>query len=181
MAPAIRGTPPGVKVKVKVKMENENEIDELLKIAVEAGLEGLDFLSQFSYAQLADGYNGIGPEFLPPKLRNKVTDILAIFAPAALIHDMRNEMSDGTRASFLAANDEFRRNCIKLADFHFGPFRPRRYHARGIAQVLYDFVSAENFGWRAWLEAKERHAAKISSGNSVWGGSKNPVNPVNPV
>jgi len=35
------------------------KIDALVKLAVEADLEGLDFLAQFTYAQLADGYNGI--------------------------------------------------------------------------------------------------------------------------
>lgn len=141
-------------------MCDKTKIDELVKTAVEAGLEGLDFLSQFSYAQLADGYNGIGPEFLPPRVRDRVTDFLSLFEPAALIHDLRNEFSDGTREGFLTSNDEFRRNCLKLADMRYGMFSLRRYRARAVAQVLYDFVSADSFGWRAWLEAKERHEAK---------------------
>ena len=141
-------------------MKTREEIDDLMMKAVEAGLDGLDFMARFTYEDLADGYNGIGPEFLPPKLRDRVSDILHIFAPAALIHDMRNEYSDGSREKFLAANDEFRRNCIKLADANYGIFRPRRYHARAIAQILFDFVSSDNFGWRAWLEAKARHEAK---------------------
>jgi len=136
------------------------KIDALVKLAVEADLEGLDFLAQFTYAQLADGYNGIGPEFLPPAVRDRVTDFLSIFEAAALIHDLRNEYSDGSREGFLAANDEFRRNCLKLADMRYGMFSLRRYRARAVAQVLYDFVSADSFGWRAWLEAKERHEAK---------------------
>ena len=149
-------------------MNDEKKIDALVKRAVDAGLEGLDFLSSFSYQELAAGYNGIGPEFLPAGLRGAVTDWLWIFEPPALIHDMRNEVADGTRAAFLCANDEFRRNCIKLADFNYGVFRPRRYHARAIANILFDFVSSDNFGWRAWLEAQERHVAKLASGNSVW-------------
>ena len=162
--------------------QKKAEIDELLKIAVAANLEGLDFLSQFTYDQLADGYNGIGPEFLKPKVRAAVSGFLHIFKPAAVGHDLRNELSDGTRESFNAANDEFYRNCLKLADYYYKGKDSRRWHrARAVADILYRCVCAENFGWRAWLEAKERHAAKISSGNSVWGGSKNPVNPVNPV
>ncbi len=151
----------------KERMENE-KIDELVKIAVAADLEGVDFLSQFSYAQLADGYNGIGPEFLKPGIRAKVSEFLHIFAPAALGHDLRNELSDGTRRGFQAANDEFYRNCLRLADYHYSADKRRRRRARAVAQVLYGFVSAESFGWRAWQEAKERHAAKLASGNSVW-------------
>jgi hypothetical protein len=143
-------------------MKTEQEIDALVRRAVEAGLDGLDFLSTFSYAELARGYNGIGPEFLPEWMRDLVSDKLDIFAPAALGHDMRNDVSDGTRASFLAANDEFRRNCLKLADLAY-PQQPgvaddlKRARAKAVAEILYCFVSAEGFGWKAWLEAHERY------------------------
>ena len=144
-------------------MKTEQEIDALVRRAVEAGLEGLDFLSTFSYAELARGYNGIGPEFLGSTIRDKVTSRLVLFEPAALIHDLRNDVADGTRESFLAANDEFRRNCLKLANAAYPWYSLKRYRAPGVAQILYDFVSAENFGWRAWLEAHERFVERISS------------------
>ena len=150
-------------------MTDEKEINELLEIATAANLDGLDFLSQFTKAQLADGYNGIGPEFLKPKVRAAVSEFLHIFKPAAVVHDLRNEMSDGTRKGFKYANDEFLRNCLKLADYYYkGKDARRHLRARAAAKVLYAFVSAEHFGWRAWLEAKERHAAKTISDNSVW-------------
>ena len=78
-------------------MTDKAEIHELLEIAKAANLDGLDFLSQFTEDQLADGYNGIGPEFLGEKVRAKVSEFLHIFKPAAVAHDLRNEMSDGTR------------------------------------------------------------------------------------
>ncbi|MBQ3749292.1 MAG: hypothetical protein II863_17930 [Kiritimatiellae bacterium] len=145
-----------------------SEIAELKRLAVAAGLDGLDFLAQFTDDQLADGYNGIGPEFLKPRIREKVSEFLHIFKPAALGHDLRNELSDGTRAGFERANDEFLRNCRKLADYHYADSPRRRRRARAAALVLYGFVSARQFGWKAWLEAKERHAAKMASDNSVW-------------
>lgn len=152
-----------------MESEKNSEIDELLKIAVAADLEGLDFLSRFTYDQLADGYNGIGPEFLKPNVRKKVSEFLHIFKPAAVGHDLRNELSDGTRESFYAANDEFYRNCLKLADYYYKGKDSRRWHrARAVADILYRCVCAENFGWRAWQEAKDRHAAKLASDNSVW-------------
>ncbi len=150
-------------------MTDEKEINELLEIATAANLDGLDFLSQFTEDQLADGYNGIGPEFLGEKVRAKVSEFLHIFKPAAVAHDLRNEMSDGTRKGFKYANDEFLRNCLKLADYYYkGKDARRHVRARAAARILYAFVSAEGFGWRAWLEAKERHAAKLISDNSVW-------------
>ena len=152
-------------------MKSEKEMDALVRRAVEAGLEGLDFLSSFSYAELARGYNGIGPEFLPEWMRDVATDKLDLFAPCALVHDMRNDVSDGTRAGFLDANDEFRRNCLKMADLAYPP-RPgvadglKRARAKAVAEILYCFVSADGFGWRAWLEAHERFVKRQNKENS---------------
>lgn len=145
-------------------MTDEKKIDALVKRATDAGLDGLDFLASFSRQELAEGYNGIGPEFLPAGLRAQVTSFLWMFEAAALIHDMRNEVADGTRASFLYANDEFRRNCLKLAEKNYPrmvqDFR-KRYRAKAVAQILYDFVSADSFGWKAWMEATARHREKL--------------------
>ena len=145
-------------------MTDKAKICELLNTAKAANLDGYDFLVGLGIETLQDGYNGIGPEFLDPKLREKVSELLSIFEPAALAHDLRNEFSDGTREGFEYANDEFLKNCLRLADYHYCFINPRRYRARAVARILYKFVSAENFGWRAWLEAKARHAAKIASG-----------------
>ena len=143
-------------------MCDEKKIDALLQRAVDAGLDGLDFLASFSRQELAEGYNGIGPEFLPEVIRAQVTSFLWIFEPAALIHDMRNEVANGTREGFLAANDEFRYNCLRLADDAYPTNRKHRVAAKAAAEILYLFVSADGFGWKAWLEAHERYVKKTN-------------------
>ena len=148
-------------------MKTEAEIDELVKRAVAAELDGLDFLTQFTYAQLADGYNGIGPEMLKAELRAKITKYFDVFAPAALGHDLRNELSDGTRQSFMFANYEFLVNCIKLALARYSWKSLKRYASVCAAWEAYKFVAGD-VGWTAWLQAKGRHAAKMASDNSVW-------------
>ena len=140
---------------------------ELYGLANAAQLDGVEFISHFSAAELADGYNGIGPEFLPATIREKVTQHLSLFAPAALIHDLRNELSDGTRQSFNYANYEFLSNCRKLAAWKYAWYNPRRWIARHVATLLYNFVAGD-CGWTAWLQAKERHAKKLASLDSVW-------------
>ena len=136
-------------------MKSETEIDELLKIAVEAKLDGLDFLSSFTYEQLADGYNGIGPEWAGEKVRGWVTGHFALFAPAALVHDLRNYRSDGTRKAFSYANLEFLANCLKLADAAYPWYSWRRYRARAAAHIAYDFVAGPG-GWKAWRDCYEK-------------------------
>ncbi len=137
-------------------MVDEKKIDALLQRATDAGLDGLDFLASFSRQELAEGYNGIGPEFLPAGLRAQVTSFLWMFEAAALVHDMRNHVSDGTRENFDFANVEFRFNCFQLSDRAYPWWNWKRYRARLVADALYDFVSSPA-GWKAWLEAHEKH------------------------
>ncbi len=137
----------------------QNKLEYLTWIAFDAELEGYDFVIDFSDEELRIGYNGIGPEWFPPELRSKVTDILAIFEPAALVHDMRNVVSDGTREKFDKANDEFLHNCLKLANYHYPWYSLRRYRARAAAFAMYEFVSSPG-GWRAWMDAAEARVAK---------------------
>jgi len=139
--------------------EKEAKIDALIKRAAEARLEGLDFLAAFGYGVLCREYNGIGPEWVGADIRELVTRHAAIFEPAALIHDMRNYMSDGTEAAFHHANGEFLLNCLKLAKQTYPWWRPRRYAAIAAANAMFDFVEGPG-GWKAWLEAHERFVNK---------------------
>ena len=131
--------------------DRQKKIDQLVKLAVEAELDGLDFLASFDYDQLSDGSNGIGPAWAGETVRARVTEHLSIFEPAALIHDMRNSVSDGTRGAFEAANLEFLANCLKLADAAYPWYSWKRYRARAAAYAMFAFVAGPG-GWLAWLE-----------------------------
>lgn len=130
----------------------EAHVAGLLQSALSAGLMGADWASEHGLAWLVEAYNGIGPEFLGEDLRAKSTAWFRIFEPAALIHDGRNHVSDGSTANFIYANQEFRCNCLILADRAYPWWNWKRYCARVIADALFDFVSSPA-GWRAWLEA----------------------------
>lgn len=132
-------------------MADENKIDELVQKAVEAGLEGVDFLQGFDYADLCREYNGIGPEWAGECVRAWATGKLALFEPAALIHDMRNAQSDGTREGFERANDEFLHNCLKIINAHYHEDEKKYAKARAAVFAMYAFVAGPG-GWVAWRE-----------------------------
>lgn len=136
-------------------MCDEAKIDELVQAAVLAELEGVEFLQGFDYATLCREYNGIGPEWAGAPIRAKVTQYLTLFEPAALIHDLRNYMSDGSRFGFDYANMEFLGNCLKLADDAYPWYSWRRYRARAVAHLLYDFVDGPG-GWTAWADCNAK-------------------------
>lgn len=131
-------------------------IEKLCEEAERKNLYGVSFMRTFNPEDIQDAFNGIGAEFLKDEIRGWLSKTLKVFLAAAMIHDLRNEMSDGSREAFWIANDEFRRNCIKLAKIEYGIFSKKRYRALLVAQILYCFVSSEVFGWKAWLDAKEK-------------------------
>ena len=132
--------------------EKRRHVDALVHIAKAANLEGAEILDNYTVAQLAEIYNGIGPEFLPEETRNRVTAYLSIFEAAALIHDVRFQESDKTRKAFNFANMEFRENCRTLGEFHYAWYNWRRYRAYAVSTILYEAVSSD-LGWIAFNQA----------------------------
>ena len=132
-------------------MKTKEEIDKLLETAVLAGLDGTDAVSDCSYEEIAAAYNGIGPEWLPEKVRAKITAYLGIFEAAALIHDIRYQKADGSADRFHQANYELRDNCFRLAEYSFPWYSWRRYAAYLAAIKM--FEACENFGSVAYASA----------------------------
>ena len=135
------------------------KVKELIDRIYDIGLVGTDFLSRFDRETIRREYNGIGPEFFDPALRAKVTEFLSVFEPAAVIHDMRNYESDGQRDAFHYANWEFLENCRKCADAAYPWWSWKRYRARAVAKILFDFVDGSP-GWRAWMDCYEKNKNK---------------------
>ena len=131
------------------------EVAALLATAQEAGLEGADWAARKPLAEIVAAYNGIGADWMPAEVRAKITEWLALFEPAALIHDLRYTESDGYRLWFNYANDEFLRNCRRLAANRYAWYNWRRYRANAVAAILYECVRSEG-GWRAWQDAAKK-------------------------
>lgn len=155
---------------------DKETIDSLVRRAVVAELDGCDFLSIFDYEELAREYNGIGPEWLPEKWRAKASDYFELFAPAALIHDMRYSRSDGMRYAFNFANMEFRDNCLKLANAAYPWYSWKRYRARAVALFLFDCVDC-TCGWIAWLDASRKNLTRAETSHKGADGIPAPFRP----
>ena len=137
-------------------MDKRDEIDSLWRQAVDLGLSGLEELALLSADEMAAAWNGIGPEFLPSEIRDRITDALALFKPACFIHDLRFAQSDGRRHEFVLANAELLDNCRKCAA-HAYPWwlHPwKRIRANAAAALIYKACSS-SAGWRAWIDAHE--------------------------
>ena len=140
----------------EAKDRKEEHVARLLEKAVTFGLDGYEWVTSLGFRTICREYNGIGPEWAGAAIRANVTKHLALFEPAALIHDLRNYKSDGSRYGFNFANIEFLTNCRALANAAYPWYSWRRYRARAIAYALYDFVSGPG-GWKAWMDCFERN------------------------
>ena len=133
----------------------KSKVEQLIEKAKSLNLMGLRFILGFGVDAICKAYNGIGPQFLPEKLRNKVTSFLGIFEPAALGHDLRFDQSDGTRESFDYANCEFFVNCHKCAKAAYPWWNWKRYRAYAVIDAMNEFNCSDRGGWKAWLYAYE--------------------------
>ena len=132
--------------------ENLALVAQLLDEAREAGLDGYAQANAKGLAWCTERYNGCGPECLRPRARAKLTSYLALFAPAFMLHDCDFAESDGKMASFHAANERLRVNCLKLADRAYAWWNWKRYRARLAADLIADLCDSI-FGFYSWEEA----------------------------
>lgn len=131
------------------------KVGNLYEEAVRAGLYGVEELHKYSDAEMAAMYNGIGPDFFPSDVREKVTDFLSLFEPAALIHDVRYSESDRTEETWHAANQEFLQNCLTLVRRKYGWLHVMKGgRAKLAAYAMFEAVES-TAGWLAWTKRRD--------------------------
>ena len=81
--------------------------------------------------------------FPPRNLRwiELITRHLALFEPAAMLHDLAFEQSDGTWDGFALANGNFYQNCLLLADEGFKWLETGTHTVYAAVRILYFCVS----------------------------------------
>ena len=134
-------------------MDGIDEIMSLRKACEDMELENREILAKYTDGQLADIYNGIGPEGFPGWLRKALDALHPSLRPVAMIHDVEWHESDGRRETFDESNARFRRNGCKVACESFGWWSPRRY------KVMWDAVKfariCQTFGFGAFYAPYE--------------------------
>ena len=128
-----------------------SDVIRLRAVVARLRLIGRDLVLALPTDALAAAYNGTGPEFLPQRIRQKLDKIARPFLPAVMVHDVDFTFSDGTRRSFLVANQHLLCNCIICAcDAH--PWHSWRRYAL-ILESWALYRACHKFGWIAWIQA----------------------------
>ena len=90
------------------------EIKRLREKCAEYELAGREILDRFTLEELAEEYNGAGPDSWIPEARNILTKAMALFKPVVLIHDIQFAQSDGTEEGFTKTVDDWCANTKKI-------------------------------------------------------------------
>lgn len=88
------------------------DINRLVGKARILGLDDNGMFSRYTPEQMAEVYNGIGPDRFPEWFRDFLTSLNHVILPAVLIHDLDYDHG-GTKADFYASNKRLGRNARK--------------------------------------------------------------------
>ena len=123
------------------------EIAALRQKCSELHLEGREVLDKYGDEEQQTICNGIGPRGVPLFLRKALNRLHPALEPAALIHDVDFEESDGTEENFIRANDRFFTNG-SLGALNYAWYDPRRYAA--LFQAYRLSMLCRHFGIFCW-------------------------------
>lgn len=123
-------------------------IEKLVKEAQDYQLQRQQILKRYSFQQLAQIYNGIGPAAFPQKLRDAISDLHPSLQVVALIHDVQWHQTDMKKQTFSETNQRFKRNGYTVAEKKFAWYDLRRYLVMNHARCFGNLCQA--FGWVAY-------------------------------
>ena len=138
-------------------MYDRAKLRELLDVAESAGLDCPADFRRAGIDDLAVYCNGIGADWMPDWLREAISGLNPTLVLAADIHDIRYALG-GTESERKAADDEMLENGLKLANYRYGWYDPRRYWVRKQMRKFHAIL--REFGGWAW---KYREAANGAS------------------
>ena len=133
----------------EAKTNKLNEISNLIAKAKALVLEDSGLIDCWLPEELLPIYNGIGPAWLPAAIRNRITEHLAVFAPACLIHDFHFHVADGSRAEFNRVNDILERNCRRCINGATKWYQILR-RAAGYYAAHLIAEACRRYGWSAY-------------------------------
>jgi hypothetical protein len=125
------------------------EFESIYEQIAEFSLLTTEHYKTLSKEEIKEEYNGIGPEWMPKKCRDWLTDHFEYFAPATVVHDIDYGDSDKTKIGFTAANERLRTNCkllLKAKGCQWYKIWLYKYRVNEIADAC------QEFGWSAWSE-----------------------------
>jgi hypothetical protein len=134
--------------------ERQRKIVNLLELITNYELETCENFGLLTIAELANIYNGAGPDWMPKWGREATTAFLKLFEAAFLIHDVEFHYSDKLRPTFNAANKRMWLNMRKIINALFPWWNPFTWvdRTRWWTRAYIAYKACDLGGWGAWID-----------------------------
>ena len=135
-----------------------SEVEKLMAEARMLNLENVGILDRYSMEEVANIYNGIGPDRFPEWLREMLDDLHPSLCVVALIHDLEY-YEGGSKEMFTESNERFYRNGKTVAFAKYAWYDPRRYLVWNKARQFRNICNS--FGWAGWNKTENQEEEKV--------------------
>lgn len=142
-------------------MATAEHLKKLMELCEKYELEGLRTVEKYTLEELARIYNGAGPDSWIPAARDVLTDLMELFEPVVLIHDVQFSESDALHETFERTVDVWKQNCKKIFDAEYplwtwrqlsASYRRRRAYWYGVMQAG-NLAISTRAAFKAWTAA----------------------------
>ncbi len=148
-------------------MATAEHLKKLIELCEKYELEGLRTVEKYTLEELARIYNGAGPDSWIPAARDVLTDLMELFEPVVLIHDVQFSESDALHETFERTVDVWKQNCKKIFDAEYplwtwrqlsASYRRRRAYWYGVMQAG-NLAISSHAAFKAWTAAHSARSA----------------------
>ena len=148
-------------------MATAEHLKKLIELCEKYELEGLRTVEKYTIEELARIYNGAGPDSGIPAARDVLTDLMELFEPVVLIHDVQFSESDALHETFERTVDVWKQNCKKIFDAEYplwtwrqlsASYRRRRAYWYGVMQAG-NLAISSHAAFKAWTAAHSARSA----------------------
>lgn len=142
-------------------MATAEHLKKLMELCEKYELEGVRTVEKYTLEELAQIYNGAGPDSWIPAARDVLTDLMELFEPVVLIHDVQFSESDALHETFEHTVDVWKQNCKKIFDAEYplwtwrqlsASYRRRRAYWYGVMQAG-NLAISTHAAFKAWTAA----------------------------
>ena len=148
-------------------MATAEHLKKLMGLCEKYELEGVRTVEKYTLEELARIYNGAGPDSWIPAARDVLTDLMELFEPVVLIHDVQFSESDALHETFERTVDVWKQNCKKIFDAEYplwtwrqlsASYRRRRAYWYGVMQAG-NLAISSHAAFKAWTAAHSARSA----------------------
>ncbi len=148
-------------------MATAEHLKKLMELCEKYELEGVRTVEKYTLEELAQIYNGAGPDSWIPAARDVLTELMELFEPVVLIHDVQFSESDALHETFERTVDVWKQNCKKIFDAEYplwtwrqlsASYRRRRAYWYGVMQAG-NLAISTRAAFKAWTAAHSARSA----------------------